>query len=85
MTYTLFVSISNLIDKVSSEYRYRFDDTGDRDENFNQWVRIAKELCANGLQEKEVILENGEEPDATQVREYIKNDTLSFVIMKYGF
>lgn len=85
MTYTLFVSISNLIDKVSSEYRYRFDDTGDRDENFNQWVRIAKKLCANGLQEKEVILEDGEEPDATQVRKYIKNDTLSFVIMKYGF
>lgn len=85
MTYTLFVSISNLIDKVSSEYRYRFDDTGDRDENFNQWVRIAEELCANGLQEKEIVLEDTEIPDATQIRKYIKNDTLSFVIMKYNF
>ena len=84
MIHTLIINITNLTDKVSSIYRHRFNDVDDRDQSFDQWVRIAEELCANGLQEKEIVLEDKDIPEATQIRKYIKNDKLNFVIMKYN-
>ena len=84
MKHTLNIIILNLQDNTTSQYLYRFDDKETRDGNFDQWVRIAKDLCSIGLKEEERILGDTEHEDEyTEVRKYISNANLRFIIMSY--
>lgn len=84
MKQALNVIILNLQDNTCGQYLKRFDDKEARDECFNDWVRIAKNLCSVGLKEDGRIIGDAEHEDEyTEVRKYISNANLRFIIMSY--